>query len=162
MNGKGIGLEISFINDPINWRGFYLSEVKYGTFNDLLLFRDRMIFLKKRHPNVNYKINLNQIIPFYKNPCWMSEKEIRLMTFFPNEFGVDICKDTGDDKIKCICLPIFSSYLDQNKLYGDKVPLLKIERLFLGPHVNKDEIAELIKITKQHYPYKIEIVDYIA
>jgi len=161
-NGKGVGIELSFINNPDNWEGFYLSQVKYGKRDKFFKLRDNLITLRNKYKNVDYRINLNQVIPFYKDSIWSDENEIRLMTFFPQEYKLQIFRDTFDSNVKCINLPLLSNVFNQETFPNIKIPFMKIEKVYLGPKLDKSVAEKLRVIIKSNYFYNIDLVNYVA
>ena len=158
MKGKGVGIELSFINNPDNWAGFYLSPVKYGQISKFIDLRNKLIELKEKHKNVDYKINLNQLIPFHKDAKWVDEHEIRLMTFFPQEFKLQTYIDTGNENVKCIKLPLLSNEFNNKTFPYHTIPFMKIEKIHLGPKMENNDIKKLKQIIKENYFYNISLL----
>lgn len=161
-NGRGIGFEFSFCNNIDDWKGFYLSPVKYGHLEKFVQFRDSLLNLEKTYKNIDYKINLNQVIPFHKEQKWSDESEIRLMTFSPEDNKLQIYCDKNDDKIKCINLPIMSNEFTCETFTIKTIPFLKVERVFIGPKLSKTEIEKIRLIIEQNYFYDIKIDNYVT
>jgi len=159
-NGKGVAFQLSFKTNPLDWKGFYLSKIKYGALDNFVKLRDQLLILKNTNQNVSYNLLLNQIIPFHKDKKWIKEQEIRLMTFFPDKYKLTVHYDSGDLNIKYINLPIYSKDFNESNFSENKIPQFKIEKIFLGPKIEDDDILLIRKIIKEKYLNDFEIINY--
>lgn len=157
-NGNGVGFEFSFFHNPDKWEGFYLSPVKYGYPDKIFKLHDDLLKLQDKHKNIDYKINLNQLIPFYKEQKWSDENEIRLMTFYPQEYKLETYHDENDENIKCINLPLLSNEFNKDTFTVTTIPFLKIEKIYIGSQVEKSVIDKIKKTIEKNYFNEIQII----
>jgi hypothetical protein len=151
-NGFGAAIILSFeINQPINWKDYFLSVVHYGASSraKLIELNDLLKELEKETPEIS--VDLGQIVSFHKSKLYSLEQEIRLLfdnrdknIFSATQFRdskniltspiirTDIAKSTKMNKnIRYLELPIYYNSYEPISIYN-KIPIPKIECIILG------------------------------
>jgi len=160
--GRGVGFEFSFCNNTANWEGFFMSKIIYGDIERFVKLYDELIGLKTKNNSVDYKLNLNPIIPFHKEAIqeWRNEDEIRILTTFPKDNNIDVFMKSDDNKSKLIKLPILSKTPLLLNCDQEKIPFFKLERIYLGPKLNDDEKRKIQQICDNNFFNKIDLKSY--
>jgi len=162
--GKGVAIELEIINDPINWKNFFLSTIKYGKIEIIKELLENLKNHQIKNLNNRYDIRLNQFFGLHKSPeeKWIKEKEIRIITFTPEYFfkkeynkqvynDIKIKNDTYN-QVRYFQLPLYGSNNPKiNKYFWDRVPVLKISKIYFGPKLSFKNIDIYEFIYKLRY-----------
>jgi hypothetical protein len=85
--GKGVGIEFTIINNPIEWDGFYFSKVKYGKMKQWDAFISDLQAVVAKHPSNRYELFFDMIFSLFKSFDYADEKEIRILAQKPEQLG---------------------------------------------------------------------------
>jgi hypothetical protein len=160
--GAGIGLELSFVTDPLDWENYYLSRVYYGEGRKFEAFRECVLKIMNEYNMLSIKFHINPIISLHKEPLsrWVNEKEIRIVGSYVDDVNTCIYRNSERSSFKLIKLPILSN----NPIHGygiqDVVPFFKLSKIHVGPKVTKQELCKLKTTLAESCSYKVEIIKY--
>ena len=136
----GVALEFEIVNNVDDWEKFYFASVKYGELEDIEVLDKNLIELGQKHPNCDFKIQLEHLLAFHKEKIdkWEKEKELRILGVFPytnRERRIKVNKDfknnsdgNGDRETEYIEVPL---WLDKEfiKTLNKQDPCLMINEL---------------------------------
>jgi hypothetical protein len=143
---EGCCIVFKICNDPLKWKNFHLSKVKYNETSEFEKFYQGLKLLKRKYPQATFNTTLDRLMIFHKTDDWKNEKEIRLATYcgdymghndrLNKRMGVEARIETaenGSKKIRYInytTLPLIG--IDNGNTCSEKVPHIEIERIVIG------------------------------
>ena len=165
-NGKGVAVKFSIDNDPLHWRDFHMSDVKYGHDNRNLFAQLSKLSQEISNSKFSVDVDLSKLCIFHKSNLYKVEREIRLIydrremraglknrtikyfdqLVFP-KLRYDLFKIAeSNDKTRYLEIPIRHVLYQE---YEPELPLLKIEEIIVGynfikkPNKLLDRIKEM-------------------
>ncbi len=93
---KGVAIEFSIINDPLQWNNYMISKVHYNIPENFHQFKQKRNLLEKKY-NQKYKLDLNNLIGFNKSLDYNLENEVRIASYFPYTREDEILKYVKTD-----------------------------------------------------------------
>jgi hypothetical protein len=161
LNGKGLAIIFSILNNPIDWKDFHISKVFYGSNqrNVFVKLLDLIEDLNQTPPIIN--VDFGKLLTFHKSKLFELEREVRIIydrrqkrsgihsrtisyqnqRIFP-KIKPDLLKIVDNkDKIQYLKLPL---YQDSEQNYDPEIPIIKIEQIIIGYNF----IDEVPKLTK--------------
>jgi len=167
-NKKGIAIEFEIINNPDDWESFYISKVHYNKLCEFEKLICEWSKLQNKNKQVQYKIEMDQILGLHKSLGWSDEDEIRLISILPDlhygPFQELVYKDTKPDsphnsKIQFFKLPLCDKTGNFiNKVYNQRIeffwkliPKIKISDLHFGPEFETDKDFDKFQIELKSY-----------
>lgn len=167
-NGKGVAIEFEIVNDLNELECFYYSKVHYDNIKEFELLRERWKKLQLKNSHIRYNINLNQLLCLHKSKGWSEEKEIRLLTLYPEVFHIEPFKeriysdfkfDKADKPIKYFKLPLCDKkgkFIEKElnsrlEYFWEKIPKLRISNIYFSsdcPISNNDFTSFQVDLQK--------------
>lgn len=80
---KGVAVQFSIENNPLNWDDFMISTVYYNVPEKYKEFANAINNLREDYGADFKGLNMGKLIGFHKKKNFENEKEVRLATFFP-------------------------------------------------------------------------------
>ncbi|MCC5929077.1 MAG: DUF2971 domain-containing protein [Cyclobacteriaceae bacterium] len=81
-NYSGAAIVFTIENDPLQWENYHMAEMKYGLSDKFKKYFQLKRDFEKKY-NISAECDLSKLIAFHKEPHWLLEKEIRLLTYYP-------------------------------------------------------------------------------
>jgi hypothetical protein len=152
-NGRGVAIEFEILNSYDDWEYFYCSEIHYNRLDDFKELKNKWEQLVTTNNHINYHINLNQFLSLHKSSKWENEKEIRLLTVYPDfysgSFETRLYEDFKLSKchknIRYFKLPLCDKngkFLEKDfeqlqEYYSKLIPKVRISDVYFGPNFPK-------------------------
>lgn len=146
-NGKeGCCIIFKICNNPLKWKNFHLSNVKYSDTDSFERFYKRLAELKEQYPNSQFDTTLDRLMIFHKTNKWSSEKEIRLASFcgdyegyrdrINKKIGTEARIEISSDESKKIryinymTIPLIG--IDNGDICDEELPHIEIDKIIVG------------------------------
>ncbi len=161
-SGHGVGFVLDFHNDVKRFQEFIISKIKYGQGYRFENLSNDFNNLRQKYKFLNIRLNLNPILPLFKNGDvrWVEEEEVRILTPLPKINKFKIYSSSDNEKHKMIKLPILSKIYTHAKYINATFPLFKLRSLLIGPRVTDQEVIKIKDIISEKYDYNINIIRY--
>lgn len=166
-NGKGVAISFKILNNPKKWTGYHLSKVHYNEekLRHLKSIYDKIISFVNNKADIVF--DLGKLLCFNKSPLFDNEKEVRLL-YDEREFD-SLQKESKinlkDERFTITKRKFDLSRLLENKYFisyielpiypnkvSDKIPLLKIDKVYLG---YKYDISRIPFLARDEYRFTL-------
>ncbi len=184
---KGVAIEFSIENDPLEWNNFMISNVHYNVPIHFSEFAEDILKLRDKSGADFKGLNIGKLIGFHKKNNFLNEKEVRIATYFPfknleeylkfskPEFRIDSIRNRMTEYISLPLwvnneasllksnMPDFSLMSSFNSDNFKTIPQIKIQNIYFGEDcglTNSEFYSyrqKLFDIIRFNYGYKLDL-----